>query len=147
MSRKKLNIAAVTPSEKLIASEIAAAVLALDARTAPVADEAPIDIILPPPTEDVFVDAKVLPCVLSDTAKTYLQALLSQYIGAAEAEATVATHAATIESGLQLIVFQNPLRVEASSCSFNVADAAKDIAAPDILLNLNRQLAYVRMHP
>jgi hypothetical protein len=105
------------------------------------AEELPVDIALPPLAEDVTS------CALSDRAKYYLQVLISQYIGVDEAEATAASHVETVESGLQLIVFNNPLRVVKSDLPFDCTDTSKDAVSPDILLNLSRQLANVRMYP
>jgi hypothetical protein len=109
----------------------------------PVTDESEPIILQSPPS----LEQHKTNIVLSDDAKYYLRALLSQYVGDEVATSTVGAHVATVEAGFQLVVFNNPLRVEASDLLFYPSDASTDIVCEDVILNLSRQLVNVRLHP
>ena len=66
-----------------------------------------------------------------------------QYVGVSEVDINLADWVTAVESGLQVVVFDRPLRVEALQVPFSVTRATPDAGGADVLLNANRQLADV----
>ena len=81
---------------------------------------------------------------LSDRAVEYLSVLLAQHFGAATVEENDAWRE-SVESGNQVLVRSGPLQLEITDVPFVIGDASTDLTGGNILLNVHRQLADVRL--
>jgi hypothetical protein len=82
---------------------------------------------------------------LSERAAEYLSVLLAQYFGTATAELNADAWLEAVEGGNQVLVRNGPLLLEVTDVPFVVGDASKDLSGGNILINVHRQLADVRL--
>lgn len=81
---------------------------------------------------------------LSARAEEYLTVLLAQYFGTPTVD-EYGVWLEAVESGNQVLVRNGPLQLETTDVPFVATDASTDLAGGDILLNVHRQLADVRL--
>lgn len=140
MSRKKPDTAAsAAPAVEVDPAVEVAPAAELEA----VEVEAPTD--QDTPAVEVASTEAAVTCVLSDDALSYLRLLLSHYISISDVEMGLADFVATVERGEQLLIRQDPMRVEPSGVNFYPDNADRDVSEFGIHLNVNRQLVHVRM--
>lgn len=81
---------------------------------------------------------------LGARAKDYLTILLAQYFGTPTVD-EYGVWLEAVESGNQVLVRNGPLQLELTDVPFVAADVSTDLAGGNILLNVHRQLADVRL--